>query len=345
MYASLLGPTFRPNIVQVLPFCQFFARYKSSSSSKRWLRRQKNDFYSREAKHENLKSRAAFKLLQIDQRFKIFHSPRGTPLNVVDLGAAPGAWNQVALDRCPKQSKILGVDILPYQPPRGVSSMQANILSRRTHENIRDFFQKKDKKNLLEEFKDVEITTADGKRLTVTEGTIQGANATSETNCDPKKDLSGSDEHQLQQQQQQPVDLEHEKHVEESEKWPIDVVLSDMYAPFLQITGYASKTTNIPYARMANTSGLAVRDHEMSMDLCDAALIVAIDLLKKNGKLVIKFFTGVQDKYLEQRLEAVFHKVLRFKPSACRPESKECYFVCLGKRSYYVDKLMVFRKA
>ena len=83
----------------------------------------------------------------------------------------------------------------------------------------------------------------------------------------------------------------------------------------------------------------------MSMDLCDAALIVAIDLLKKNGKLVIKFFTGVQDKYLEQRLEAVFHKVLRFKPSACRPESKECYFVCLGKRSYYVDKLMVFRKA
>lgn len=337
MYVSLLGSLLRPDIVRKAPFFRLFARYKSSGSSKRWLRRQKNDIYSREAKHENLKSRAAFKLLQIDQQFKLFHSPGGVPLNVVDLGAAPGAWNQVALDKCPRQSKILGVDILPYQPPRGVSSMQANILSKRTHENIRNFFQKKDNKSMMEEFEDVEITTVGGKKLTVTEGTIQGANSASiDTYSRPQDKSPGSN---------QPVDSEQEKHLEEAKNWPVDVVLSDMYAPFLQITGYASKTTNIPYARMANTSGLAVRDHEMSMDLCDAALIVAIDLLKKNGKLVIKFFTGVQDKYLEQRLKVVFHKVQRFKPSACRRESKECYFVCLGKKSYYVDKLMVFRKA
>ncbi|VUG19918.1 MRM2 [Brettanomyces bruxellensis] len=311
-----LVPLLRPDIVRKAPFFRLFARYKSSGSSKRWLRRQKNDIYSREAKHENLKSRAAFKLLQIDQQFKLFHSPGGVPLNVVDLGAAPGAWNQVALDKCPRQSKILGVDILPYQPPRGVSSMQANILSKRTHENIRNFFQKKDNKSMMEEFEDVEITTVGGKKLTVTEGTIQGANSASiDTYSRPQDKSPGSN---------QPVDSEQEKHLEEAKNWPVDVVLSDM---------------------MANTSGLAVRDHEMSMDLCDAALIVAIDLLKKNGKLVIKFFTGVQDKYLEQRLKVVFHKVQRFKPSACRRESKECYFVCLGKKSYYVDKLIVFRKA
>ncbi|QPG74261.1 hypothetical protein FOA43_001586 [Brettanomyces nanus] len=276
----------------------------------------------REAKHENLKSRAAFKLLQVDQKFKIFQSSEGRALNVVDLGAAPGAWNQVALEKCPKGSKILGVDILPYQPPRGVSSMQANILSRRTHEMIRSFFGSAEKERHSDALKDVEITTNTGDTIIVKENSMMGAQL-SETNNESD---DSKDDNSLN-------------------KTPIDVVLSDMYAPFVQISGFANATTNNPYFRMANTSGLVVRDHEMSMDLCDAALIVAINLLKQGGCSVMKFFSGERDKYLEQRLQMVFHKVYRYKPTASRSESRECYFVCLNKKADYIDKLKVFSSA
>ncbi|VEU23076.1 DEKNAAC103997 [Brettanomyces naardenensis] len=305
-----------------------FVRHKSSASSKRWLQRQKNDYYSRNAKHENLKSRAAFKLLQIDQKYKIFRSPYGKPLNVVDLGAAPGAWNQVALERCPANSKILGVDILPYQPPRGVSSMQANILSKRTHEQIRDFYRLSNREHQLDSLKDVEIKTDAGETIIVKENSM----VQTEHELLEEEDLSTS-----------PLPVNGQDIL--TSHWPLDVVLSDMYVPIIQISGFGNSTTNNPYYRMANTSGLAVRDHEMSMDLCDAALIVAIDLLKKGGSLVIKFFTGERDEYLEKRLKMVFHKVNRFKPDASRSESKECYFVCLDKRNDYVDKVEVFTKA
>lgn len=314
LWLSLAVPTYRQ-------LSRVFVRYKSSSSSKRWLQRQKDDYYSRSAKHENLKSRAAFKLLQVDQKYRIFHSSGGKPMNVVDLGAAPGAWNQVALERCPANSKILGVDILPYQPPRGVSSMQANILSKRTHEQIRDFFASSEKQQSRpEQFEDIEISTSLGSKFTVTEAKI------------------------LAEKEEKKEDTKRPAKPTTLYDRPIDVVLSDMYVPYIQVSGFANATTNNPYIRMANTSGLSVRDHGMSMDLCDAALIVAIDLLRKGGKLVMKFFTGDSDKNLEKRLRLVFNKVHRFKPKASHTSSKECYFVCLGKKENYVDKLQVFRK-
>lgn len=303
----LVGCTFQAGLsVGVFQSLQLFR--SKSTSSKRWLDRQKNDHFTRAARHENLKSRAAFKLLQLDERFGIFHGDH--PLNVVDLGAAPGAWNQVALERCPKRSRILGVDILPYQPPRGVSAMQANILSKRTHEQIRQFFSFKGDNSTVEE---MEITTGSGESITVTTTSVAETAAVDDT---PTPQY----------------------------KYPLDLVLSDMYVPFAQVTGYSISTTNTPYYRMANTSGLAVRDHAMSMDLCDAALIVAIDLLKTGGTLVIKFFTGNLDQDLEKRLLKVFKKVHRFKPAASRSESKECYFVCQGKYPD-VDKVEVFSVA
>lgn len=77
-------------------------------------------------------------------------------------------------------------------------------------------------------------------------------------------------------------------------------------------------------------------------DLCDAALILVIDTLKPGGSFICKFYTGSEDKILEQRLKRVFASVLRFKPEACRPESKECYFVCRDKK-VNVNKMGVFK--
>lgn len=85
-----------------------------SISSTRWLQRQLNDPYVQEAKRRGYRSRAAFKLIQIDERFKLL---RGG-LRVVDLGAAPGGWTQVLLERHnPAQGgEILAVDILEMEP-------------------------------------------------------------------------------------------------------------------------------------------------------------------------------------------------------------------------------------
>lgn len=321
----------------------------SSSSSNRWLNRQNNDFYTKRAKAENLKSRAAFKLLQIDERFNIFGKSKsknaksapakpnnnhthGRPLNVLDLGAAPGAWNQVALERCPHGSKILGVDILPYQPPNGASSLQGNILSKGTHELIKNFFRLSDFEKKNKVFEEVEIISAGGRPVEKIESDV--------SIVEQEVELNQMIERRIKDETQN--ELEKDKEMDLKLLYPVDIVLSDMYVPFTKYSGYSSATTNNPYYRMANTTGLTFKDHMMSMDLCDAALITAVDLLKKNGSLVIKFFTGEEDKLLEKRLSYAFREVKRFKPKACRLESKECYFVCLGKRDYSLDKVKLF---
>ena len=74
-------------------------------SSTTWLNRQLNDPYVREAEVRGYKSRAAFKLIEIDDRFK-FLKPG---LKVVDLGAAPGGWTQVALERVGSNGKVISL--------------------------------------------------------------------------------------------------------------------------------------------------------------------------------------------------------------------------------------------
>lgn len=329
------------NIIQQFRYFNCSCIIFKSPSSNRWLNRQNSDYFTKRAKVENYKSRAAFKLLQIEERFHIFNKShnKNKPLNVLDLGAAPGAWNQVALDRCPKRSKILGVDILPYQPPNGASTIQGNILSKSTHEQIKDFFllsilEKNDKV-----FQEIEI-------LSSNDSSITNEKKSSISNKDNDDQIIEADFSIIDKE------LESNKLIESNSdslnsltsKYPVDVILSDMYEPFIRDSGFSNATTNNPYIRMANTTGLAFKDHVMSMDLCDAALITAVDLLKKNGNLVIKFFTGEEDKLLEQRLKYVFKDVKRFKPKACRVESRECYFICLGKREYEIDKVELFSK-
>ncbi|EYE93828.1 RlmE family RNA methyltransferase [Aspergillus ruber CBS 135680] len=108
---------------------------KRHSSSKRWQARQQKDRYTREATVQGLKSRAAFKLLQIDEKYRIFRSGQ----TVVDLGYAPGSWSQVAVDRTKPNGRVLGVDIIPAQPPRGVSTIQGNFLSAEVQKYVQGF--------------------------------------------------------------------------------------------------------------------------------------------------------------------------------------------------------------
>jgi 23S rRNA (uridine2552-2'-O)-methyltransferase len=90
-----------------------------SASSQRWLERQLNDPYVTASKREGLRSRAAFKLAEIDDKHRILKPG----LRVVDLGAAPGGWSQVAAERVKSaegRGQVVAIDILGMEPLAGV---------------------------------------------------------------------------------------------------------------------------------------------------------------------------------------------------------------------------------
>ncbi|NLI74599.1 MAG: RlmE family RNA methyltransferase [Euryarchaeota archaeon] len=101
--------------------------------SKRWLRERKGDFYYRKAKRMDYRSRASFKLIQIDNRFKIL--PKGGA--VADLGAAPGGWLQVAQERVGPKGRIVGVDLQNIEPLDGVATFRGDITKSETIDQLK----------------------------------------------------------------------------------------------------------------------------------------------------------------------------------------------------------------
>lgn len=94
-----------------------------SISSKRWLRRQQGDLYVQRAQELGYRSRAAFKLEEMDRRYRLL----GPGETVIDLGAAPGAWSQYALSRVSPDGKVIASDLLPMEPIQGVEFVQGDF--------------------------------------------------------------------------------------------------------------------------------------------------------------------------------------------------------------------------
>lgn len=95
-----------------------------SISSTRWLERQLNDPYVLAAKESGYRSRSAYKLIELDERFR-FLSPGG---RVVDLGAAPGGWSQVAAARVGAEGRVVALDVNEIEPLEGVDFQQRDAL-------------------------------------------------------------------------------------------------------------------------------------------------------------------------------------------------------------------------
>lgn len=93
-------------------------------SSTRWLTRQLNDPYVKQAKADGYRSRAAYKLLELDERFGLLQNVS----RAVDLGIAPGGWSQVLRRRCPKAS-VVGIDLLPTDPIEGVTILEMDFMA------------------------------------------------------------------------------------------------------------------------------------------------------------------------------------------------------------------------
>ena len=92
--------------------------------STKWLQRQLNDPYVKRAKAEGFRSRAAYKLIELDERFGFLKGAR----RVVDLGIAPGGWSQVVRQRLP-QATLVGIDLLPTDPIEGVTIFEMDFMA------------------------------------------------------------------------------------------------------------------------------------------------------------------------------------------------------------------------
>ncbi|KAL7770972.1 hypothetical protein CFE70_000912 [Pyrenophora teres f. teres 0-1] len=228
---------------------------------------------------------------QLNDKHKLF-KPGQT---VVDL---------VAVNRTLPDGRVIGIDLIPAQPPRGVSTLQGNFLSPVIQEELRAY-----------------VRDPEMGRPTKQAPTMTG---------------DGLTEEELDEIERGYIDMERHAHLEPEEpemaEQPaeggkhgnvsptrlslkerdvqngrvVDIVLSDMSEPWEQTVGLHKKSLSDPYFRMMNTSGNAFRDHAGSMT---------------GGHFLCKYYKGSEEKAFETRMKRLFAK-----------ESKEAYFVGLGRK-------------
>ena len=217
------------------------------------------------------------------------------------------------MNRTQPNGRVLGVDIIPAQPPKGVSTIQGNFLAPEIQAYIQDFLRNPNRGRPRQSGV---LDDATGSLLEP--GMISEAVQMDKEKCERT----------------------------------VDVVLSDMCEPWHQTSGFWKRSLSDPYRRMMNTSGNNFRDHAGSMvrapanfdlyaqvilltsgqDLCNAALRFSSDVLKVGGHFVCKFYQGAEDKDLEQQLRNLFQKVHRLKPESSRSVWSRPFLIDLGFR-------------
>ena len=112
------------------------AKYRKKSSNQ-WLARQLNDPYVSESKRLGYRSRAAFKLIQLDEKYKFL----GKGKRIVDLGCAPGGWTQIAVLRNKGAGQVVGLDILETEPIEGATTIQQDFTEPDAPEKLKSLLQ------------------------------------------------------------------------------------------------------------------------------------------------------------------------------------------------------------
>ena len=111
---------------------------KKNKISKNWIRKQKRDIFVKQSKLEGYKSRAVYKLKEIDEKFKIFKNG----MSIIDLGAAPGSWSQY-LSRHIKNAKLLAIDLTDIEKIDGVKVITGDFTDEANKIKIHKYFEKK----------------------------------------------------------------------------------------------------------------------------------------------------------------------------------------------------------
>ncbi|MER0169745.1 MAG: RlmE family RNA methyltransferase [Nitrosomonas sp.] len=112
---------------------------KRAKTSKAWMKEHVNDFFVKQSKKEGYRSRAAYKLLEIAERDHLFKSG----MIVVDLGAAPGSWSQVASQKVGQKGKVIALDILEMAPLPGVAFIQDDFREERALLELRKHLEER----------------------------------------------------------------------------------------------------------------------------------------------------------------------------------------------------------
>tara|TARA_Y100000590_G_scaffold447082_1_gene581748 strand:+ start:1972 stop:2589 length:618 start_codon:yes stop_codon:yes gene_type:complete len=108
---------------------------KKNKISKNWIIKQKKDIFFKKAKTKGYRSRSAFKLIEIDKKFKVFNQK----FTLLDLGSSPGGWSQVAREKL-KKGKILAVDLKPMEKIENVEFIQGDFNDKKVYEKILLYF-------------------------------------------------------------------------------------------------------------------------------------------------------------------------------------------------------------
>ena len=108
---------------------------KKNKISKNWINKQRRDIYVRQSKVEGYRSRAVYKLQEIDKKFKIFKNG----ISVIDLGAAPGSWSQYASKNI-KSGKIASIDLLDFEKIKNIYQIKGDFNDKICKKKIIDFF-------------------------------------------------------------------------------------------------------------------------------------------------------------------------------------------------------------
>jgi 23S rRNA (uridine2552-2'-O)-methyltransferase len=96
---------------------------KHAKTSKKWIKEHVNDFYVKQAKKDGYRSRAAYKLLEIADRYQLLKPG----MTVVDLGASPGSWSQVVIQKTGRKGKVIALDLLDMEPLQGMDFIQGDF--------------------------------------------------------------------------------------------------------------------------------------------------------------------------------------------------------------------------
>ena len=105
---------------------------KKNKISKNWINKQRRDIYVRQSKVDGYRARSAYKLMEIDEKFKIFKGG----LSVIDIGAAPGSWSQYAM-KTAKSGKLISIDLKKMEPIGNSVQIQGDFTEEKTQEEIK----------------------------------------------------------------------------------------------------------------------------------------------------------------------------------------------------------------
>ena len=111
---------------------------KKNKISKNWVNKQRRDIYVRQSKIEGYRARSAYKIIEIDEKFKIFKDG----MSVVDIGAAPGSWSQY-VTKIVKSGKIISIDLKEMEKIENTIQIQGDFTSIDTQNQIKDYFKRK----------------------------------------------------------------------------------------------------------------------------------------------------------------------------------------------------------